>query len=114
MKKQLITFSRQLRSNQTNAEKLLWQRLRKRQLGVRFQRQYIFENKYIVDFYCAALKLIIEIDGGQYCDNSQDIIRDKNIMNRGYKILRFWNNDILKNIEGCLSQIIKIIPSTRP
>lgn len=114
MKKQLITFSRQLRSNQTNAEKLLWQRLRKRQLGVRFQRQYIFENKYIVDFYCAALKLIIEIDGGQYCDNSQDIIRDKNIMNRGYKILRFWNNDILKNIEGCLSQIIKIIPSTPP
>ena len=76
MEKQLITYSRQLRSNQTNAEKLLWQKLRKRQLGVRFQRQYVFDNKYIVDFYCASLKLIIEINGGQHNDNHQDDICD--------------------------------------
>ena len=79
MEKQLITYSRQLCSNQTNAEKLLWQKLRKRQLGVRFQRQYVFDNKYIVDFYCASLKLIIEINGGQHNDNHQDDIRDNYI-----------------------------------
>ncbi len=114
MKKQLISYSRQFRSNQTNAEKLLWQKLRKRQLGVRFQRQYIFDNKYIVDFYCAALKLVIEIDGGQHCDNRKDKFRNQEIINRGYKLLRFWNNDILENIEGCLSQITTLIPSSPP
>ncbi len=114
MKKQLITYSRQLCSNQTNAEKLLWQKLRKRQLGVRFQRQYVFDNKYIVDFYCASLKLIIEINGGQHNDNHQDDIRDNYIKKRGCKILRFWNNDILENIEGCLSQITNLIPTVPP
>ena len=114
MKKQLISYSRQFRSNQTNAEKLLWQKLRKRQLGVRFQRQYIFDNKYIVDFYCAALKLVIEIDGGQHCDNRKDKFRNQEIINRGYKLLRFWNNDILENIEGCLSQITTLNPSSPP
>ena len=114
MKKQLISYSRQLRSNQTNAEKLLWQKLRKRQLGVRFQRQYIFDNKYIVDFYCAALKLVMEIDGGQHCDNRKDKFRNQEIINRGYKLLRFWNNDILENIEGCLSQITTLNPSSPP
>ena len=114
MEKQLITYSRQLRSNQTNAEKLLWQKLRKRQLGVCFQRQYVFDNKYIVDFYCASLKLIIEIDGGQHHDNHQDDIRDNYIKKRGCKILHFWNNDILENIEGCLSQITNLIPTVPP
>ena len=114
MEKQLITYSRQLCSNQTNAEKLLWQKLRKRQLGVRFQRQYVFDNKYIVDFYCASLKLIIEINGGQHNDNHQDDIRDNYIKKRGCKILRFWNNDILENIEGCLSQITNLIPTVTP
>ncbi len=114
MEKQLITYSRQLRSNQTNAEKLLWQKLRKRQLGVRFQRQYVFDNKYIVDFYCASLKLIIEINGGQHNDNHQDDICDNYIKKRGCKILRFWNNDILENIEGCLSQITNLIPTVPP
>ena len=114
MEKQLITYSRQLRSNQTNAEKLLWQKLRKRQLGVRFQRQYVFDNKYIVDFYCVSLKLIIEINGGQHNDNHQDDIRDNYIKKRGCKILRFWNNDILENIEGCLSQITNLIPTVPP
>lgn len=114
MEKQLITYSRQLRSNQTNAEKLLWQKLRKRQLGVCFQRQYVFDNKYIVDFYCASLKLIIEINGGQHNDNHQDDIRDNYIKKRGCKILRFWNNDILENIEGCLSQITNLIPTVPP
>lgn len=114
MEKQLITYSRQLRSIQTNAEKLLWQKLRKRQLGVRFQRQYVFDNKYIVDFYCASLKLIIEINGGQHNDNHQDDIRDNYIKKRGCKILRFWNNDILENIEGCLSQITNLIPTVPP
>lgn len=114
MEKQLITYSRQLRSNQTNAEKLLWQKLRKRQLGVRYQRQYVFDNKYIFDFYCASLKLIIEINGGQHNDNHQDDIRDNYIKKRGCKILRFWNNDILENIEGCLSQITNLIPTVPP
>ena len=94
-----------LRANMTLAERKLWAILRAHGLGCRFIRQYIFDNKYIVDFYCPQKKLIIELDGGQHCDNIQDKIRDEYLAQRGCRILRFWNNEILSNIDGCLALI---------
>lgn len=99
----LLKFSKQMRTiSYTDAERKLWQYLRNRQLCYKFTRQYIFDNRYIVDFICAEKKLIIEVDGGQHNENIYDIQRDKYLKMRGYQILRFWDNDVLNNIEGCL------------
>ena len=72
----LIKNARLLRKNSTDAEKKLWQRLKNRQLKYKFTRQYIFDNKYIVDFICREKNLVIEIDGGQHCENLRDKERD--------------------------------------
>lgn len=75
-------------------------KLRKRQLEVRFQRQYVFDNKYIFDFYCASLKLIIEINGGQHNDNHQDDIRDNYIKNAAVKFFAFGIMIFLKILKA--------------
>ena len=94
-----------LRTNMTDAENKLWQSLRRKALGYKFIRQYNIDDKYIADFYCASKKIIIEIDGGQHCDNEKDKARDCYLRTRGFHVLRFWNNDILQNIDGCLEVI---------
>lgn len=101
----LIEKSRELRTNQTDAERFLWSKIRNKQLGHRFNRQHVFDSKYIVDFYCAERKLIIELDGGQHCECETDAKRDNYLITRGYSTLRFWNNEVLENIEGCLLKI---------
>ena len=105
--KSLQNNARYLRHNQTETEKFVWNKLRKKQLGYKFTRQYIINNKYIVDFVCLEKKLIIELDGGQHNDNPQDIQRDLSLTNCGYKILRFWNNEIFNNWENCYNRIIE-------
>lgn len=97
-------FARFLRSNMTDAEILLWSRLRHDQLGHRFRRQHKIEN-YIIDFYCAELKLAIEVDGGQHDESKADKTRTKTLNDMGIRVLRFWNSDIMNNIEGVLTQI---------
>lgn len=97
--------ARQLRNNPTQAEKLLWSRLQHEQLGVKFRRQHPIKP-YYVDFCCLEKKLIVEADGGQHNENRQDPKRTTYLESEGYKVLRFWNNEILKNIEGVL-EIIK-------
>ena len=101
-----IKNARNLRANMTLAEHALWNKIRRKQLGVKFLRQYIIDNLYIVDFICPERKLIIELDGGQHCENINDIARDKYLKDKGFNILRFWNNDISNNIESCI-EIIK-------
>jgi len=98
-----IQKARALRSNLTNAEKFLWQRLRLRQLdGRKFRRQRPV-GPYIVDFVCLEVKLIIEVDGGQHSDNKvYDGKRDHWLKSQGYRVLRFWNNEVLSNIEGVM------------
>ena len=86
------------------AEAHLWQRLRGSQLGVRFTRQHPIGN-YIVDFVCRKRKLIIEVDGGQHANSVEDEIRTREIEAFGYRVIRFWNIDILKNTEGVLQEI---------
>ncbi len=100
-----VFLSRQLRKNATEAEKIVWRCLRNRQLQYKFIRQFNVDDKYIVDFVCLEKRLIIELDGGQHSDCAEDRLRDAYLQDKGYKVLRFWNNDVLNNLEGCLQVI---------
>ena len=92
--------ARTLRKNSTNAELRLWQRLRARALrGYKFVRQEPI-GPYVVDFVCREERLIIELDGGQHAESMRDLMRDRWLTERGYRVLRFWNNDVFANIEG--------------
>jgi len=113
MKKKNIKLARQLRKNMTDAERKLWNILRNRNLGVKFRRQEPIGD-YIVDFVCYEKKLIIEIDGGQHCEDKRDKIRDRWLENQGFKVLRFWNNEVLSNIEGVVEIIKKNLFSPSP
>jgi len=100
--------ARGLRRDSTQAEKKLWYVLQRAQLSGRsFRRQHPI-GKYIVDFYCAALKLAIEVDGGQHGFETRreaDERRSQWLRAKGVTVLRFWNNDVLGNIEGVWSEI---------
>ena len=99
------SLARGLRINQTDAETKLWHRLRSRQIsGCKFVRQEPV-GRYICDFVCRERKLIIEVDGGQHLESNNDIIRDRMLTEDGYRILRFWNNDVFRNIDGVLQTI---------
>jgi very-short-patch-repair endonuclease len=102
----VISLSRNLRKRQTDAETLIWRHLRGKQVnGLRFRRQHPF-GKYIVDFVCLANRLILEIDGGQHAsEKEKDSARDAWLSAEGYKILRFWNTDVLENLPGVLETI---------
>ena len=95
--------ARELRNNLTTQERKLWNILKNRQFyGFRFLRQYVIKP-YIVDFICREKNIIIEIDGGQHNkkDNiKKDSIRTAFLEQKGYTVIRFWNNDIDKNLEG--------------
>ena len=106
--KQQINRAKLLRKNSTDAERLLWGKLRNNQLGVKFRRQEPI-GKYIVDFVCFEKKIIIEVDGGQHNENVRDKNRDDWLYKNGFRILRFWNSDVLKDTEGVLAQILKEI-----
>jgi very-short-patch-repair endonuclease len=100
-----IGIARNLRVNQTDAEKVLWHRIRNRQIdGHKFVRQVPISG-YICDFVCRERRLVIEVDGGQHNESSADDIRDRRLTEDGYRVLRFWNNDVLGNTEGVLTTI---------
>jgi very-short-patch-repair endonuclease len=98
--------ARLLRKNQTDVERLLWKHIRNRQLeNQKFRRQLAIEP-YIVDFACIELKLIIELDGGQHADQvNYDEQRSLFLGQRGFKVLRFWNNEVIGNLTGVLEAI---------
>jgi len=104
--------ARELRKNLTEAERTLWKYLRLRQFdGNKFRRQQPI-GKYIVDFVCFEKKLIVEVDGGQY--NEQviyDSERNEWLKKQGFRILRFWNNQILKEIDGVEGSIMEALSS---
>jgi len=101
-----------LRTNATDAERALWQRLRAKQVRLRFGRQFPI-GPYIVDFVCLRAKLIVEIDGGQH-GGARDATRTDWLEKRDYKILRFWNNDVLGNVDGVLRVITEEIDRISP
>lgn len=99
--------ARALRRNMTDAERLLWTSLRDRQLGGwKFRRQHPIEP-FVVDFVCVERKLIIEVDGGQHAKRVQeDMKRSDCLRNKGYKVLRFWNNQVLQETDAVLDTIL--------
>jgi very-short-patch-repair endonuclease len=97
--------SRKLRSDQTDAERKLWWRLRNRQIaGCKFVRQEPV-GPYICDFICREERLVVEVDGGQHAESATDKQRDQWLVSHNYRVMRFWNNDVLKNIDGVLEAI---------
>ena len=117
MKKKFINFARKLRKRSTNTESYLWKYLRNKQIeGCKFRRQQVI-GRYIVDFVSFEKKVVIEVDGGQHAIYKiRDLERDEELKRQGYKVLRFWDNDVLSNIEGVLEVIREqlLSPSSCP
>jgi len=104
-----------LRKNQTDAERKLWRCLRARELcGFKFRRQYPI-GPYIVDFICVEKRLIVEIDGGQHATMSEiDNTRTEFLNARGYRVLRFWNNEALQQLDAVLAKILDSLTHPDP
>lgn len=109
--------ARELRSDMTPAERLVWGMLRNRQLeGFRFRRQHPI-GPHIVDFACLQVRLLIEIDGGHHLDADKDRQRSDWLMREGFHLLRFWNNDVVTNLEGvraCIAARLVALPTSLP
>lgn len=111
---------RQLRRTQTDAERVFWAKVRNGQFfGVKFFRQYSI-GPYILDFYCPATKLAVELDGGQHGlpeKREYDVDRTAYLNGHGIEVVRFWNNEVLLQIEGVLAELeskFKSNPSCPP
>ena len=116
----LLHLAKSMRSGATEAEAVLWKRLRAgRLLGFKFKRQQPIEN-YIVDFVCFEQKLIVELDGGQHADSAlaaADAARTQWLEAKGYRALRFWNDEALNRTDDVLEAIIAALrahPSPQP
>jgi very-short-patch-repair endonuclease len=104
-----------LRKTLTDAEKKLWHCLRSKQLSHKFRRQLPFDD-YIADFVCLELRLVVELDGGQHSEAiAYDAKRTAYFESQGFRVLRFWNHDVLSNIEGVVEVIAShIAPPPQP
>jgi len=101
---------RRLRRTATDAERLLWRHLRDRRLaGAKFRRQHPM-GRYVVDFFCLERALVIEVDGGQHAVQvERDQLRDAWLRSQGCRVVRFWNNEVIDNLEGALSRILEVL-----
>ena len=98
-----------LRQNATECEKQLWAALRNRQLdGFKFRRQATI-GPYVVDLLCAEHRLIVEVDGGQHSDEA-DLSRTRFLEGQGYSVIRFWNHEVIENLDGVLVSIRQALP----
>ena len=105
----LRTFARAMRADSTKAENMLWQALRSKQLeGLKFKRQ-IPRDGYILDFVCFEERLIMEVDGGQHAEAVRDIERDRHFEAQGFRTLRFWNDEVVENIDGVCLAILRAV-----
>ena len=102
----MIAVARALRISSTDAENLLWRQLRRKQFtGLKFRRQQPIDN-YVVDFVCFEKRVVVEVDGGQHAlEREKDVEREGYLIRNGFKVLRFWNNEVLQNIDGVLEVI---------
>ena len=105
-------FARRLRHDQTDAESLLWWRLRRKQLGVGFRRQHPI-GRYIVDFACVERRLIVEADGSQH-RGRRDQERDEFLRSVGFLVLRFWSWDVISDLEWVVYEIGEVLKTRVP
>src|SRR5829696_8521290 len=105
-----LTHAKRLRVRMTDAERRLWYRVRAHRFGAKFKRQVPL-GRFVVDFVCFDHKIIIEVDGGQPNENPSDILRDQWLRSQGFQVLRFWNNDVLKNTDVVLGEVLKTLSS---
>ncbi len=112
----LLQRSRELRIKSTEAEQKLWSRLRAKRLqDLKFRRQVAFSQNYIADFVCPSAKLIVELDGSQHAEQAAyDARRTQFFELQGYRVLRFWNNDVFGNFDGVLEAIVNASKSPLP
>jgi len=109
-KGRIIAVARRLRRDMTDAERRVWQLLRQPPFRThRFRRQVPF-NRYVADFASHALKLVVEIDGSQHLDNAADAERTRELAARGYRVIRFWNRDVLLNPDGVAEALLRELP----
>jgi very-short-patch-repair endonuclease len=107
-----LTHAKRLRTNMTDAERRLWYRLRGHRFGgYKFKRQVPID-RYVVDFACLGRRLVIEVDGGQHNESSADEVRDNYLKGKGFRILRFWNDDVLRNTQGVLEVIVSALETS--
>jgi very-short-patch-repair endonuclease len=107
--KSLVPIARVLRKQMTDAERKLWALLRRNQLGVRFRRQVPF-GPYVVDFYCAKAKLVLELDGSEHCTNigrEDDSQRDDSLRETGQQVVRYSDIEFLQNEDGVMQDIVE-------
>jgi very-short-patch-repair endonuclease len=107
-------LTRSLRQRMTDAETRLWYLLRSRRLAdAKFRRQFPI-GPYVADFFCHESGLIIEVDGGQHADNQRDAERTRYLERRGYAVLRFWNDEVLKSQDAVQAKILEVLLSRAP
>lgn len=108
----MSSFARHLRRNMTDAERLLWRHLRARRLGgYRFRRQHPI-GPYVVDFACMRAGVVVELDGGQHGERAHaahDARRSAHLARAGYRVLRFWNHEVLAETEAVLAAILRAL-----
>ena len=107
VKRQISPHAAALRRRMTDAERRLWSRLRGRRIGWKFRSQHTI-GPFVADFVCLERKLVVEADGGQH-DEATDRARTAYLRERGYRVLRFWNHDILRNVDGVVQTILLIL-----
>ncbi len=116
-KPHLANRARELRRSETEAEQIIWSRLRRKQLnGAKFRRQQPI-GSYIVDFVSFDKKLIIEIDGGQHSSEENmgnDAVRTEWLESQGFRVIRFWNNEVFSNMDGVFTQIREALEHPLP
>jgi len=109
-----VARARALRVDLTKAERKLWYALRDRRFaGYKFRRQVPI-GPYIADFICYSPRLVIEVDGGQHAGSARDARRDRWFAQNGFRVLRFWNNDVLQNLEGVWTVIFEAVQQATP
>ncbi|WP_263493141.1 endonuclease domain-containing protein [Mesorhizobium sp. ESP-6-4] len=102
-------FARSMRREPTEAEDRLWHELRGRRLdNIKFKRQVPI-GRFVADFVCAEARLIVEIDGSQHAESLRDLERDAALKARGFRVLRFWNDDVLKELDAVCDTIIAYV-----
>jgi very-short-patch-repair endonuclease len=98
-------IARRLRRAMTDAERKLWRALRDRQIDKAKFRRQVPIGPYVADFLCFETRIVVEVDGGQHAESTRDRVRDRWFADNGFRVLRFWNNDVHSNVHGVLDTI---------